>query len=160
MIRPAVTATLLIAASAASTGAKAQNVYRCGDSYSQSPCAGGVAVDASDSRTRAQQAQAAADTARARQAANALEKDRLKQEEAAARADRQATQTDVGKAPAAAHDTKPAHTHKKKPAKQPPYFTAHAAGDKKDGKKTAKKKSADGNDAGNTDSAQSTNTAR
>jgi hypothetical protein len=152
MIRPAVIATLLIAVSAVSTGANAQNVYRCGDSYSQSPCAGGVAVDASDSRSRAQQAQAAADTARARQAANALEKDRLKQEAAAERADRQAPQADAGKAPAATHDTKPAHTSKKKP-KQPPYFTAHAAGDKKDSKKTAKKKNADGentNGAGNT----------
>lgn len=159
MIRPAVIATFLIAASDLSTSAGAQNVYRCGDSYSQSPCAGGVAVDASDSRTRAQQAQAAADTARARQAANALEKDRLKQEEAAARADRQAPQADAGKAPTATHDTKPAHTSKKKPAKQPPYFTAHAAGEKKDSKKTAKKKNAD-NDAGNTDSANSTNAAR
>jgi hypothetical protein len=158
MIRPAVIATLLIASSALSTGVNAQNIYRCGDSYSQSPCAGGVAVDASDSRTRAQQAQAAADTARARQAANALEKDRLKQEDAAERAARQAPQADAGKPPAAAHDTKPAHTSKKKP-KQPPYFTAHAAGEKKDSKKTAKKKNAD-NDAGNTDSANSTSTAR
>jgi len=152
MIRPAVIATLLIAVCTLSTGARAQTVYRCGNSYSQSPCAGGAAVDASDSRSRAQQAQAEADTARARQSANALEKDRLKQEEAAARADRRAPQADANKAQAAAVP-KPAHTSKKKPAKQPPYFTAHAAGEKKDGKKTAKKKSTDGentNGAGNT----------
>ncbi len=136
-------AMLLIASSALSMGAGAQTVYRCGNSYSQSPCAGGVTVDANDSRSRTQQAQAEADTARARQSANALEKDRLKQEEAAARADRQAPQADAGKAPATVHATKPAQTNKKKPAKQPPYFTAHAAGEKKDSKKAAKKKSAD-----------------
>ncbi len=149
MTRSLQIATFLIAGCALSTGLKAQNVYRCGDSYSQSPCAGGKAIDAGDSRTRAQQAQAESDTARARQAAQALERDRQKQEAAAERAARQAPQADAGRAQAAAPAPAAVHTHKTKPAKQPPYFTARAADEKKDNKKAAKTKSADGNNAGN-----------
>jgi hypothetical protein len=38
--------------------ASAQSVYRCGNSYSQTPCAGAVAVQTDDPRTEDQRAQA------------------------------------------------------------------------------------------------------
>lgn len=40
------------------TGTSAQQVYRCGNSYSQSPCSGGLAVPSDDPRTEAQRAAA------------------------------------------------------------------------------------------------------
>lgn len=121
-------AMFLIATCALLTRAEAQNVYRCGDSYSQSPCPGGVAIDASDSRTKGQKAQADADTQRDRQAANALEKERLKQEAAVTPAPPKA---DAAKTSAAATP----HPSRKKKHKEPAYFTARTAADKKADKK-------------------------
>ena len=69
-------ALLLIATSAYSTGANAQKVYRCGSSYSQTPCADGAAIDVKDDRSAAQQAQSQAMAKKEQNAANALEKDR------------------------------------------------------------------------------------
>lgn len=122
-------AIFFIATGAVFTSAQAQNIYRCGDSYSQSPCPGGVAVDASDSRTKVQKAQAEADTQRDRQAANALEKERLKQEAAATPGTPKADTTKVSTAAAAPHQSS------KKKHKEPAYFTARAAADKKAEKK-------------------------
>lgn len=65
---------------AACAQAAAQNVYRCGDSYSQQPCLGGVMVPAEDARSAQQKAEAAAAARRDAKAAEALEKERLKQE--------------------------------------------------------------------------------
>jgi hypothetical protein len=48
-------ALLLTAASVAPVAA--QNVYRCGDSYSQTPCAGGAVVNTDDPRSASQRAQ-------------------------------------------------------------------------------------------------------
>lgn len=64
----------------ACTAATAQTVYRCGNSYSQTPCPNGVALDVADPRTPAQRAEAAAAAARDTQTANALEKTRLAEE--------------------------------------------------------------------------------
>lgn len=122
-------AIFLIATGAVFTSAQAQNIYRCGDSYSQSPCPGGVAIDASDSRTRAQKAQTEAATQRDRQTADALEKERLKREEAAARTTPKTNVTRVPKTEPA-----PPKSSKKK-SRQPAYFTARTAGDKKAEKK-------------------------
>ena len=58
MLRKTAFATFFIAPFVQWTGATAQNVYKCGHSYSQQPCAGGSAV----------------------QAADAMEKERVKQE--------------------------------------------------------------------------------
>lgn len=55
---PTATATAL-AALIATFAAQAQPVYRCGSAYSRVPCAEGRAVDADDSRTGAQRAEAA-----------------------------------------------------------------------------------------------------
>ena len=60
--------------------AQAQTVYRCGDSYSNSPCAGATVVATEDARSAAQRAQADAATRRDVKLAQGLEKDRLRLE--------------------------------------------------------------------------------
>jgi hypothetical protein len=77
-------AIIFLALGLVSTGAIAQTVYRCGDAYSQQPCPGGVAVDANDSRTPAQQAQARKVAAQDAARADALQAQRLKEEKLAA----------------------------------------------------------------------------
>ncbi|MEO7940584.1 MAG: hypothetical protein ABIR55_18315, partial [Burkholderiaceae bacterium] len=46
-------------------GVSAQAIYRCGNTYSQTPCAGGSVVAADDSRSAQQKAQTDAATAQA-----------------------------------------------------------------------------------------------
>ena len=77
-------AIILIATYAHGTRAAAQNVYKCGQSYSQQPCVGGAVVPTDDTRSAAQQAQAGAAAKRDAIAADAMEKARLKQEAQAA----------------------------------------------------------------------------
>lgn len=50
-------AIMFVALVAYSTGAIAENVYRCGNSYSEKPCTDGVVVNADDGRSAAQQQQ-------------------------------------------------------------------------------------------------------
>ena len=69
---------------ACGSGAIAQNVYRCGDSYSQQPCAGGTVLQADDARSEEQRRQARVAAERDARAGDALEKARLKQEAMAA----------------------------------------------------------------------------
>jgi hypothetical protein len=73
-------AIILIAATHFCTWATAQNVYKCGDAYSQQACPGGVAVNADDPRTSEQKSQADLATQRDARTANAMEKARLQQE--------------------------------------------------------------------------------
>ena len=73
-------AMFLIASSALSTGATAQNIHKCGDTYSQLPCPGGAVINATDPRTIEQKSQMDLATARDTRAANALESARLQQE--------------------------------------------------------------------------------
>lgn len=73
-------ATILIAYFALFSSAHAQKTYRCGNTYSQTPCAGGVAVDTQDARTEAQKNQADSTTTRLNAAQKALEKERLARE--------------------------------------------------------------------------------
>ncbi len=74
---------LLLLALAAT--APAQTVYRCGNSYSQQPCPGGNAVDASDSRTPEQRKAHDASVKHEKRAGDTLEKTRQKEEAAAQR---------------------------------------------------------------------------
>lgn len=60
--------------------AMAQNIYRCGDSYSQQPCPGGRLVEASDTRSASQKLQTDQATQRDAKSADAMEKARLKEE--------------------------------------------------------------------------------
>ncbi len=73
-------ALLPLTLSAAAMAASAQVTYRCGNSYSQSPCPGAIEVDTRDTRTSAQKAQTDMATQRDTRTANALEKARLLQE--------------------------------------------------------------------------------
>lgn len=73
-------ATILVAYFALYSSAYAQKTYRCGNSYSQTPCAGGVAIDTQDTRTEAQKNQADSITGRLTAAQKALETERLARE--------------------------------------------------------------------------------
>ncbi len=66
--------------------AAAQPVYRCGSSYSQTPCQGATTVETSDPRTAADAARAEAATRADAKRADALEKARLAQEAKAPKA--------------------------------------------------------------------------
>ena len=70
-------AALLLALSALALPAQSQSVYRCGESYSNSPCAGATVVATDDARSAAQRAQADAATRRDVRLARELEKERL-----------------------------------------------------------------------------------
>ncbi|MCJ0765312.1 hypothetical protein [Variovorax terrae] len=68
---------LLALAGLLAAGTHAEEVWRCGNSYGQSPCPGGIAVPADDARTAAQKAEADAATRRASQTAGQMEQERL-----------------------------------------------------------------------------------
>lgn len=76
----ALTTIFLIAINSLSTGATAQNIYKCGDTYSQQACPGAVVVNAADKRTREQKSQTDAATGRDARTANAMASARLQQE--------------------------------------------------------------------------------
>ena len=141
-------ATFLISLVGLSGGLQAQNVYKCGNSYSQTPCAGASSLHMDDARTSAQQQQT--DTASRGDArrAKALEKDRLAQEKAN-RIPRTAAKS---ASPPAVAPVKPRDTHNvvsvitpkrlKSPAYKPEAFIALVPGSDK---KASKKKSAKSN---------------
>jgi hypothetical protein len=58
----------------------AQPVYRCGDTYTNTPCPGGKEIQADDPRTAAQRAQTTEAAKRDAKLADEMEKTRLKQE--------------------------------------------------------------------------------
>ena len=103
-----------------------QPIYRCGNAYSQTPCANAVVVKADDARTPDQKAQTDAATVQAARLAERMERDRQASEHRSGRA---------GNRPAS---VKPASTSasgprsKSKPRSPPPeYFTAAARPDEK-----------------------------
>ena len=113
------------------TGLCQAQTYRCGNSYSATPCPDGTAIDSSDPRTTAQQKAAIASTQRQQAQASALEKDRLKKEAAAQKETKQAQQptSTTSKAPAT-NEALP--KQQQKPQRKPPeYFTAKDATPKK-----------------------------
>jgi hypothetical protein len=89
-----------IAAMSLCAGLSAQTVYRCGNSYSQTPCPGGSTVDATDSRTPEQRKAHEASVKHEKRAGNTLEQTRLKEEATAQRAAEKAdkAQRDADKA--------------------------------------------------------------
>lgn len=76
MIRNPLSAIVFTALIACATQAFAQ-VYRCGDTYSQQPCAGGKVIAPEDARSASQRTSADELTRREAQAADAMEKARL-----------------------------------------------------------------------------------
>ncbi|MET0335612.1 MAG: hypothetical protein ABW190_15170 [Rhizobacter sp.] len=72
--------TVLMAALVCAAAAQAQTIYRCGASYSQTPCAQGRAIVVNDGPTAQQQQEALDVAARDRYLGDTLEQDRLTQE--------------------------------------------------------------------------------
>ena len=129
---------LLLAITTLWTNASGQTIYKCGTVYSQSPCPGAVAVDASDGRTPAQKAEADANTTRAAKSAARMEKERLALEKSpAGKPPLKSTKTQpAAKGGATGSNTKPGAKQKKK---EPEYFTAAVAPEPKKTKKAAAK---------------------
>ena len=127
-------AILLIASAAVPTWVNAQKVYRCGQSYSQTPCAGGDLVDATDSRTTAQQKQTSEAATRDARAASAMEKSRLKQEKSNLAANARPTPAASPAPVAATAPVAPASKPKKPKKAEPEFFTAQAPGASKEAK--------------------------
>ena len=75
--RQAATIALLVAAAQAN---QAQTIYRCGNSYSQAPCAGGTALQLEDPRSEAQRQAAVQGTERDMALARTLEESRHQDE--------------------------------------------------------------------------------
>ncbi|MBX9872442.1 MAG: hypothetical protein K2X75_10630 [Burkholderiaceae bacterium] len=100
----------------------AQTVYRCGNSYSQTPCPGGSAVDATDRRTPEQRKAHEASVREEKRAGDTLEKTRLKEEAATRKATEQAekAQRDADKAAQKAADKKKSSSKEKIPAYRAP----------------------------------------
>ena len=124
-------AALCLAACSWFAPAAAQEIYRCGDSYSQQRCAGGTLVQAEDGRSAGQSAQTRLAAQRDAKAADAMEKARLKEEAKPAQA---------YIPPPKVQDATPqdSATPVSAKAKKPAYFTATAP--KKPGEQAAKKK--------------------
>lgn len=135
MRHPLLNALVLMVLSVSSSGAGAQQIYRCGDSYSQTPCPDGIVIDATDGRTKAQKTQADLATERAERTAAAMEKARLQQEKAAS-----ATHAPKIKAKASAPASKDRNSQakKKNKKKESEYFTVQTPGKKASKKNTAK----------------------
>jgi hypothetical protein len=118
--------------------AAAQNIYRCGNSYSAQPCPGGTLVPADDARSASQRSQTSAASDRDAKAADAMEKARLKEEAKPA-------QVVMPPAKLDGIPQEERNTVVEGQAKKPAYFTAVArkpGETKPKKKKKAKKKSA------------------
>jgi protein subunit release factor B len=134
-------ATIFIAAYALSTGAWGQKVYKCGSSYSQTPCTDGTAINVEDQRSQADKAAADKATQRDTKAGNAMEKSRLAEEKKAdAASAKQAAQfakeakekaKKSGKATSDSTLTAPKKHKGKSKAKDPEFFTAKSTAEKK-----------------------------
>lgn len=116
--------------------AQAQAIYRCGDSYSQQPCAGGKQLaPAAPAPSAADRSQAAAMAARDARLADTLEKDRTRREAQAGRA--------LAVVPAApAEDFEPHKSPEKAATRKLDLFTASVPGSRAPRTKPASKKGA------------------
>ena len=114
--------------------AGAQEIYRCGDSYSQKPCpgGGGKVVQVEDERSASQRSQTTQAAQRDAKAADAMEKARLVEEAKAA-----PLSVLAGRAAEPVVET-PSPVITKGKAKKPAYFTAVAP--KKPGDEASKKR--------------------
>jgi len=135
MRNPLIFTTFFIAVCAISTGAIAQKtVYRCGSTYSQTPCEGAVSVDASDARSKADKLEADKATQRDMKQAREMEKTRLKEEKEALNDAKAAAKANAKSKSKSKTATEPEADAKKKSAskkKEPEFFTAKSAPDSK-----------------------------
>ena len=130
-------ALISIAILAVNSSAAGTNVYKCGSTYSQTPCDGTAPVRMDDSRSQKQKAQSEAVAKNQARTANSLEKTRLKEEAQALAQAKELSQANA-KAAALANKKKAvqatadasnptilsAPTNKSKNKKEPQYFTA------------------------------------
>ena len=126
-------ALILVAACALSMGAAAQNVYKCGQTYSQTPCPDGVPVNVDDGRSAAQKAQSQAVARQDAKTADAMRKERLAQEK------RDLAANQPKPMASAATGSKPAAS-KPNPKKKTDEFTADVPPDRADKSATRKKR--------------------
>jgi len=103
----------------------AQPIYRCGNTYSQTPCADGIVVSAEDSRTAAQKAQTDAATAQATRRAAQMQRERLTAERSPGSSASQPGPIKAQPAPRSTA-TSARQTGPKPKASEPGYFTAAA----------------------------------
>ena len=134
---------IFIAIGSISTWASAQNAYRCGNTYSQTPCPNGKTIDVTDSRSADQKKQTDAATASTAKAGDAMEKSRLAQEKRDLAAN-QARPVVIAPAAVPAPPAQPVTYAKKKKKKPSPYFTAQAPRENKEKKPAKAKKAASG----------------
>ena len=138
-------AIFLIAITSIGTGAWGQNVYKCGNTYSQQPCPGGTLVDAADARTNEQKKAADLASQRNAKAANALEQARLKKEKTqqqALTASKKQAKAPSAAAPLPGDSAPPKTAAKKSKAKAEGDFKAQVPADQQAKKKKPAPKTA------------------
>ncbi len=129
-------AILSIAACAISTGAWGQKVYKCGNSYSQIPCANAVPVETGDARSKTQKVDADKQIARDAKLAEGMEKARLKEEAQVLAQDKAAHKNaEKTKEHAKSRSEADEAIKKKTKKKEPEFFTAKSADKKPDDSK-------------------------
>ncbi len=125
-------ALVLVALCAIQIKAHAQNAYRCGNSYSQTPCPGGVTIDAADNRSGAQKAQSDAVIQRDKATADSMEKSRRQEEEALRRQQSSVAPVQASKNPNTEKKVAQSVRHVRKyNQKNPDNFTAKAPSESK-----------------------------
>ena len=138
-------AIFFIAINFITTGAWGQNVYKCGNTYSQQPCPGGTLVDAADTRTNEQKKAADQASQRNAKAADALEQSRLKKEKAEQQAltgSKKPSKAASAAAPLPADSVPPKTAAKKSKAKAEGDFKAQVPSDQPVKKKKSEPKKA------------------
>lgn len=133
---PAATIFCAVFLAQSCVAASGQTVYRCGNLYSDAPCAGASTLSLDDSRSAAQKAQTDAATVQTRTLAQQMERERLVIEKSAISARPPAARH---KGDAAAHPSSGAATASaaktakstKKKQSEPAFFTAATTPDKK-----------------------------
>ena len=138
-------ATFLIATNLITTGVWGQNIYKCGNTYSQQPCPGGTLVDASDARTSEQKKASDLASQRNAKAADALEQARLKKEKTeqqALTASKKPAKAASAAAPMPADSVPPKTAAKKSKAKAEGDFKAQVPSDQSVKKKKPEPKKA------------------
>jgi hypothetical protein len=116
-------ALFLIASSVISTGAEAGKVYKCGNSYSQVPCADGVELTTPAEPSAQQQRAARKSSQWDEKTGSALEKERLNAEKAALK---EQLAADKARKAQEKSDEKEKTKDSKKSKKEPEFFIAKA----------------------------------
>ena len=124
--RLSLTTLAILACLLPGAAALSQTIYRCGDSYSQTPCPGATSLEVDDSRSALQKAQADAATAAASRTAGTMERERLAREH---NSEASKLRNAAGSGSTHAADT-PARKAAKKTKPAPLYFTAGVPAEK------------------------------